>query len=107
MFLVAKRVYEGELVPLLTKRLHKAACKQKLEEIAAFPGVLVDGHSYVSGEGELWFEGEAENGDLVIDPVCFPAKLAHETLVRTGVKPQEATRLLSDEYAGRWVTDRY
>lgn len=100
-YLIAKRIYQGELIPLLTKRMTRSDAEHKLGEIRAFPGVVTE---HVDDDPELWFEVEEEWGDLAgFDPVCFPGYLAYETLVRTGVKPSEASRLLSDEYAAQWL----
>lgn len=100
--LVAKHIYKGELILILTApRMSLARANKKLAEIAEFEGTTTD--SYVDCEGELWFEIEDAEGDLVSDPIRFVHQHAKYTLMRTGVPEREAVRLLSDEYAEQYL----
>lgn len=98
-YIIAKRIYHGEIVPLLTSRIKKATAAQKLAEIGRFPGVITVHEN--DAEGEIWIEVEAEDGDLISDPVCFPPVLARETLLRTGAPAFRVDEVLSDSYAER------
>lgn len=101
ILLIAKRVYKGELVDLFTASMSRMVAFRKLKEITAFPGASLlhtDG-----GEGELWFEIEKwdVNGQEILSdpPVCFPANIARDTLLRTGASEVTVDERMTDEYA--------
>lgn len=104
VLLVAKRMYKGQIVVLREAMLPAAEARQKLREIAAFPGQVTGREK--DGEGELWIETE-EDGTLIDDPVCFAPEAAHATLVRTGIPYDEATEMLSDAYARSYLSALY
>jgi rRNA processing protein Krr1/Pno1 len=102
--LVARRLYKDEIVEILSSSIGMRKSIKRLGEIAQFDGQQAGTRSE---EGELWIEVTEDNGDLVGDPIIFAAEFAHATLVRTGVDPEEATRILSDEYAQDVLRDTY
>lgn len=96
-YLIAKRIYQGEAVPILSSEMSVPRALIKLREIKAFDGAFTGYDEEDDGEGDLWFEIERSTGELVSDPICFPAALAHEILTKTGATNVDT--LLSPEYA--------
>lgn len=107
VILIAKRIYQGEIIELLTSTMGHLAANLKLQEIARFPGQIPSDDPQRDAEGELWIEIERQNGDLVGDPICFSREAALDALIRTGVEPERAAHLLSDAYAESWLIDYY
>lgn len=91
-YLVAKCMVGEDLVPILQSAMDLPAATAKLAELAAFPGQVA--HDTIETTGELWFEVETDDGDLVGDPVCFAAAHAQATLIRTGMSAAQALRAL-------------
>lgn len=97
--LIAKRIYNEAIVPVLVAEMSLADAKQKLSELAMFPGQASSAADH-SAENELWIEIEAElDGDLIGDPVCFAPEYAHATLLQMNLTSEQATYALSDENA--------
>lgn len=105
-YLVAKRIYKDEIVLIAQSRMSMQQAQRKLSEVATFPGQL-DRNNEEGFQGELWIEIETEQRTIETDPVCFLPEHAHAALVRTGMRADMATRLLSDEYARDWLTNYY
>lgn len=91
-YLVAKCLVGEALVPILRSAMDESAATAKLAELATFPGQVAQ--DVIETTGELWFEIETDDGDLVGDPVCFAADHAQATLIRTGMRPAQALRAL-------------
>ena len=104
-YLVAKRIYQDEIITIASSQMEKRAALRKLAEIEDFPGLITEHRD--NAEGELWIEVEAMDGDVISDPARFPANFSLNTLVRTGMTSTEAERLLSDEFAQDWLLKRY
>lgn len=103
--LIAKRIYQGEIVELTNSEMSMNDAKSKLGEIAQFPGVLSTHQN--DAEGELWIEIEGNNGDTLSDPVCFGPNEAVQALVRTGMLETEACYYMSESFAQTWLDSYY
>lgn len=104
-YIVAKRIFRNEIVPIAESRMTLRKAQRKLREIGTFAGQLDRDADGI--DGELWIEIETEQRTIETDPVCFPPESAHAALVRSGMKADEARRFLSDEHACQWLNDYY
>lgn len=94
-YIFVKRIYQDEIIPVMSKRTTRAEANAKVAEIATFPERMSNEADGI--QGEIWIEVEEENGNLLGDPVVFPPQHARTVLLRTGASVEMVDRALADE----------
>lgn len=94
-YLVAKRLWDGELVPLLSARCTQGKATAVLGIAYCEPGKRVG----ASQPGDVWLEVHHQNGDILTDPVIFPIDQARPVLLKLGVLAEQVDIVLSDAFA--------
>lgn len=102
-YLIVKRIYQGAIVPVMSKRMRSAAAHQKVAEIAAFPEAM---HNSADGiDGEIWIEVEEENTNILGDPAVFAPTDARAVLLRTGASVALVDQALADDTATAYLSE--
>ena len=94
-YLVVKRLWDGELVPILSACCTQGKATALLGIAYCEPGKRV-GESQV---GDVWLEVHRQNGDILTDPVIFPIDQARPVLLKLGVLDEQIDAVLSDAFA--------
>lgn len=103
--LTLKRIYQSEIVLIATSSMSVADALEKHAAIAAYPERM--SNEAKGQQGEIWFEVEDKQGDLISDVVCFAPDVAEMILIRAGMPASQAAQILSDDYAREQLAAYY
>ena len=94
-YLVVKRLWDGELVPILSARCSQGTATAALAIAYCEPGKRVG----ESQPGDVWFEVHRRNGDILSGPVIFPIDQVRPVLIKLDVPAGQVDVVLSDAFA--------
>lgn len=94
-YLVVKRLWDGELVPILSARCTQGRATAMLGIAYCEPSKRVG----ESQPGDIWLEVHHRNGDILTDPVIFPVDRVRPVLFKLGVLAEQVDIILSDAFA--------